>query len=205
MSETSDEIDRILNRLATSAPPASYADSLQSLFAADRRRDRLRESRCPVRYTRPLGGQELETEALRDVRSWWAGRGWGLVLAGGVGLGKTYAACALLLGLDVGMFGTAAELAGPDGLELLPRARRTPLLVLDELGVEARTPIGDERIQGLLGDRYAHERRTIVTTNLDLPAFRSRYGDRLVDRFRSAEGGRWNEYAGESLRRGVGL
>jgi DNA replication protein DnaC len=131
---------------------------------------------------------------------WWEVGGWGFVLGGDHGLGKTYACASLLASLDFGTFATAEEIASPEGSELIGRAKSTRLLVLDEMGAEALYDAGAARLHALIADRYAHERRTLITTNLNLEAWGARYGARLVDRFRRGDGGKWKEYAGESLR-----
>jgi DNA replication protein DnaC len=65
---------------------------------------------------------------------------------------------------------------------------RCEMLILDDLGEEAKevlvygqphTPVVD-----LLCERYAQRRFTIVTTNLETDALRSKYGERVYDRLR---------------------
>ena len=43
------------------------------------------------------------------------------------------------------------------------------------------------RFDSLVDARYAGQRRTIVTTNLDSESFKGRYGERVADRIRSRE------------------
>lgn len=63
-----------------------------------------------------------------------------------------------------------------------------PMMVIDDLGEEPRevmvygmlhTPLVD-----IINERYAAQRMTIVTTNLDTDALREKYGERVYDRFR---------------------
>lgn len=61
------------------------------------------------------------------------------------------------------------------------------MMIIDDLGEEPRevmvygmlhTPIID-----LLSERYAKQRMTIVTTNLEVDQLKEKYGDRIYDRF----------------------
>lgn len=62
-----------------------------------------------------------------------------------------------------------------------------PMIIIDELGEEPRevmvygmihTPLID-----LIGERYAQQRMTIITTNLDVDELKKKYGERIYDRF----------------------
>lgn len=64
---------------------------------------------------------------------------------------------------------------------------REPMIIIDELGQEPRevmvygmihTPLID-----LICERYAQQRMTIITTNLDVDELKEKYGDRIYDRF----------------------
>lgn len=64
---------------------------------------------------------------------------------------------------------------------------REPMIIIDELGEEPRevmvygmihTPLID-----LIGERYAQQRMTIITTNLDVDELKAKYGERIYDRF----------------------
>lgn len=65
--------------------------------------------------------------------------------------------------------------------ERLRYLRRVPLLVLDEAGEEA-TQYGRGLLMTLLSERHAAGRRSVVTSNLTVEAFRERYGTALLDR-----------------------
>lgn len=63
-----------------------------------------------------------------------------------------------------------------------------PMIIIDELGEEPRevivygmthTPMAD-----LMAQRYAAQRMTVVTTNLETDQIRAKYGERIYDRFR---------------------
>lgn len=62
-----------------------------------------------------------------------------------------------------------------------------PIIIIDELGEEPlevmvygmiHTPLID-----LIGERYAQQRMTIITTNLDVDELKEKYGERIYDRF----------------------
>lgn len=63
-----------------------------------------------------------------------------------------------------------------------------PMIIIDDLGEEPRevmvfgmihTPIVD-----IISERYAMQRMTILTTNLNADELREKYGERILDRFR---------------------
>lgn len=156
-----------------------------------------------------------ETAALAGLRA-WAGSGKAFcVLYGDRGSGKTTAAVhALKLARRAthfydenrqvvsswayasadGMFVRAAELSSAtftdEGKARLARARRLPLLIVDDLGVERMDNAGiwAEALDLLTDVRYAKKLRTIITTNLDEAAFSQRYGERVFDRVCEHEG-----------------
>lgn len=126
-----------------------------------------------------------------------------LVLSGGPGCGKTVGACSWLrLALldhklwDTSFmapafrtscrFVTAARLSrwsryDNSAMAELLRAGR---LVIDDLGSEFMDASGSylTTLTEVITDRYDNLRPTLLTTNLDGPAFRARYGDRIADR-----------------------
>lgn len=82
---------------------------------------------------------------------------------------------------------TAVELAQADERELA-RIARASVLIIDDIGIEpvevkrygtAITPLVD-----VINERYANQRCTIITTNLDDDSVIERYGDRTEDRLR---------------------
>lgn len=129
-----------------------------------------------------------------------------LVLAGGVGTGKTVAAC-WAIGHDGGKFEKAIELVRhglfePEYWEGLKRAQ---LLVVDDLGTEPRDEKGyaAANLDALLDYRYDAQRPTILTTNLAKPDFELRYcagtGIRTLDRLK--EVGTFVGLSGGSMRK----
>lgn len=114
-----------------------------------------------------------------------------LILLGGVGTGKTHAACSILQRQPDGRFITQSNLLSqrrkwyndrtlPDMQE---RCMNCGLLVLDEVGVSVGGRDEESLLMDTLGDRYNKGRPTILTSNLDEGEFRRRIGERLFDRF----------------------
>ena len=169
-----------------------------------------------------LAGGLQETPALAAVH----GASDLLVLAGGVGCGKTVAAverCREFIfkpahwntydadkyeteprfKADLPVWTTASELARVDHYSE-PTVRRymdAPLLVVDDLGAEFSDGKGffTALLDEVIDARYASKRATIFTTNADSTTFTARYGQRIIDRLREA--GRFINCGNVSLRR----
>lgn len=129
-----------------------------------------------------------------------------LVLTGSPGTGKTVAAVKWLadyvhddgnwtspgsilrLKQRAPVFVTAARLARWDRYEQEPMAKLlcSARLAIDDLGAEYLDKNGfyASLLDEVINERYAAERPTLLTTNLDPEAFKSRYGDRIADRIR---------------------
>lgn len=184
------------------------AEQQRALQAAeDERRmyrdQRRREADVPPRLW-PLLDRRLDSEAAKAVETFLASGETFLVLAGQVGCGKTAAAC-LALERRGGRFVKAAAVTRArfdDRLWELVLAART--LVVDDLGTEPLDAKGwaSGALSELFDRRYDWELPTILTTNLDPEAFRSRYceqdGGRFLSRLR--EVGRFIAVAQGSLR-----
>jgi DNA replication protein DnaC len=130
-----------------------------------------------------------------------------LVLAGGVGTGKTVAVawgCAFHGGRFVKALDLVRAGMFPEDPGYWPSLQRASLLAIDDLGTEPLDPkgYGHAVIADLIDRRYDASRKTILTTNLPQAAFRQRYGEgqgaRLWDRIREA--GLWVDVAGASMR-----
>lgn len=137
-----------------------------------------------------------------------------LVLAGGVGTGKTVAAawgCAFHSGrmvkaLDLVRIGLFAE--GQDKATLRD-LERADLAVIDDVGAEPQ----DTKGYAYAAFFEAFERRydacakTILTTNLTMDEFRARYGTGVGVRFwdRIRGDARWIDVPGKSMRERVAL
>ena len=154
-----------------------------------------------------------ETLALQRAREFIVKRKSILVLAGGVGTGKTSAATwvALEAGGRAPAFLRASEVEsrGRYDCELRSWLRGRTMLVLDDLGAEVLDGKGvfrsffDEVVDVLYGDH----KLLVITTNLRArreslagePQFVERYGDRVVSRMRQS--GSWADCGGRDLRR----
>lgn len=126
-----------------------------------------------------------------------------LVLAGGVGTGKTHLACAVLQAIlpwRVGLYLSTRGLilmvretwgrgAARSEREVLEELGGIDLLVIDEVGVQAGTESEQHLLFDVLDRRYMARRPTILMTNLDADGFNAYVGDRVRSRLR--EVGRW--------------
>lgn len=151
------------------------------------------------------GGLE-DSEPLEAVKAFLASGKTFLVVAGGVGPGKTVAG-AWAIETRKGLFVKAIDLTrtGTYDEERWEELRRASLLVIDDLGTEPRDEKGwaAANFEALLDHRYDWELPTVMTTNLPFDAFRARYlsadGGRLYDRFK--ECGEFVEITEPSRRR----
>lgn len=122
-------------------------------------------------------------------------RGAGLLLWGGVGSGKTFAAHCIaneLIKRDVGVYITSLSRALNSGFDITDEVRRirdTPLVVFDDLGAERSSAYAVERIFLLVDERYRSEKPLIITTNLTLQELKNpsnleykRIYDRILQR-----------------------
>jgi DNA replication protein DnaC len=121
--------------------------------------------------------------------------GW-LMLIGGFGCGKTHLAAAIANAvIERGMtplFVTVPDLLdhlratfAPTSLEgysdRFEQVRKTPLLILDDLGTENTTPWALEKLFQLLNYRYLMQLPTVITTNHELEHLDPRLRSRLAD------------------------
>jgi chromosomal replication initiation ATPase DnaA len=129
-----------------------------------------------------------------------------LLLLGARGVGKTVAAW-WAVALRAGRYVTAMDLvrAGSFDRDFWESLRSVPLLAIDELGMEGIDQSGwfFANLYDLLDHRMSRNRRTILLSNLDVPAFKARYCagamERLYDRLRTT--GKVVEINGESMRK----
>lgn len=164
------------------------------------------------------------TVAMQAAKQWRAESGGLLVLSGPVGTGKSLAAVWALWDWRVAtarrdpwgklrylhdgrMWVAAPHLARMKGWgEDIEQVERVGFLVIDDLGEEDATEKTLTRIGNVTTARFAHGLHTVITTNLNAPTFRARYGDRLIDRLRDCgldSDGKarwWVKCDGESLR-----
>jgi DNA replication protein DnaC len=117
-----------------------------------------------------------------------------LVLRGGVGNGKTHAAAAILIQHGRGRFFSHADLlkakrrAYEDHDDTAcADAIRSPLLVIDELGVGASGSDAYDLLHDAIDSRDLALRPTIITSNLPDDEFKALLGERLYNRLEGAE------------------
>ena len=139
-------------------------------------------------------GELQNTPALRAVRDWWKGGQHLLVLAGGVGVGKTVAALLHLATVGPPPVGVVApELArrqtprkeDRDLPSFKPLERRAPVIILDDLGTEKRTDHWLAEFHSFIDTRHVHG-RTVITTNLGDKSIAKLYGERTLSRMQQA-------------------
>jgi DNA replication protein DnaC len=124
----------------------------------------------------------------RDPKGWF-------VLVGPSGSGKTYLAAAIanerirqgypaffqtvpdLLDHLRSAFAPGSELPYD---ELFDKVSNAPLLILDDLGVQASTPWAKEKLDQLLNHRFIHELPTVITTAVSLDELDDRVRTRLT-------------------------
>jgi DNA replication protein DnaC len=126
-----------------------------------------------------------------------------LVLAGPAGRGKTFAA-AWTVAQREGRYALAHDLVTAGSFDPIWRElAAAPVLALDEVGAEYRNAAFDASLYALLNARHAHERKTVICTNLDAAGFMSRYCPKPDDplRNRLATASVWVNLPGESMRK----
>lgn len=178
---------------------------LQTQFAREKRIRRLQHAMVPKRLWEALA-EPQETDAVKVVREWLETEAQTfLVIAGGVGVGKTVAAAFACQERSGSRFVKAIDVAraGQFNAEFWDEVNTASLLALDDLGTE---PLDEKGwalagLHALFDSRYDDALPTVITTNLTFDAFMARYGQdggRLRDRLR--ECGRWVNLAGASMR-----
>ena len=129
-----------------------------------------------------------------------------LFITGGFGTGKTYKAVSILKGFiknlpcghfiepfkNIPIFITIPELlmeirsyfnsATISEMDALKRYFDSPLLILDDLGVEKTTEWALQSLYVIINKRLSEERETIITSNLSLDELKDKIGDRIVSR-----------------------
>lgn len=122
-----------------------------------------------------------------------------VVMFGGTGLGKTHLSTAIARavidrGFDV-VYDTAQNIFSAFEREQFDRASLDPdepkptqrffdcdLLILDDLGAEVTNSFTVSCLYNLLNTRLNHRHSVILSTNLDFPRIRERYGERISSR-----------------------
>lgn len=132
------------------------------------------------------------------VQTFLEGPAWSLYLFGAAGTKKTSLAIAALVELRralkpprdrIGTFvpaytfaRQARKMVESRNDQAVANWRKAPLLILDDLGANRDTPHVTETLLFLLEERYDHERKTIITTNLSLEGFAKHLDPRVASR-----------------------
>lgn len=145
---------------------------------------------------------DMSRDAIAQVSRWKPGEKNLLILAGGVGCGKTVAATWWALQRPAPpKFIRASTFARTSRYrEDRDGVMSAGALVLDDLGVEFLDGTGSFLVDlsELVDAFYGALRPLLITTNLGKEAFKTRYGERVVDRVR--ECGSWASVNAPSMR-----
>ena len=160
---------------------------------------RIRQSECdskfPVRFR---GAHADHPDIIEWVRTWESSSESecpSLLLAGAVGVGKTWQAYGALRAAATGtrpttwLAVTSADLyaslrprQGYDAEAQLEQYRRVGLLFIDDLGAAKPSEWVEETTYRVLNGRYEDMRPCIFTTNLPIPQLKDAIGDRIASR-----------------------
>ena len=127
-------------------------------------------------------------------------RGHGLLLWGGVGTGKTFAAACIANALTeqgvpvlmtnfVKILNSLSGMFSEDRNKYLSSFNQFPLLIIDDLGIERSSEFAQEQVYSIVDSRYLSRLPFIITTNLALSELqdppdlaRARIYDRILER-----------------------
>lgn len=140
-------------------------------------------------------------------------QGYGLILKGNVGTGKTTLAIAVMQKMIQGnrtgcQFVPLASLLdeiftrkGDDRAEYTDRLKNCQLLVIDDMGQEHSEGWVQIKFENIISERYNRCRSTIFTSNMSAEQMKGRYAERIIDRFR--DNCEIVNFMGRSLRGGL--
>lgn len=142
-------------------------------------------------------------------------RAW-LVLQGGLGLGKTGLAAAVVQHLVANdkpvifyrtqeMFSDIQSRYGkeepPSADDVLQEISRAPRLIIDEANIPSATNDKQRLMEEIIRYRHGRELPTVITCNVDLKGFSAMWGERTADVV--AELSHWITLGGPKLRKGA--
>lgn len=186
-------------------------EEYQSLREWQKRRD---EACIPPRFAKSTfatyeSKTEGETKALQFAKKYVADfyaqkRGRGAIFSGLPGTGKTHLAIAIafevlkIKGVKV-RYSTVADMllkirssydsdSSLSEMDAIKIFTRPDLLILDEVGVHARTDHALGLLFQVLNERYAQCKPTLFVTNLDIKGCPAYLGERVIDRLREDGG-----------------
>lgn len=181
----------------------AQAEDAGTIAQRQAREDELHAAGFPRRALEKARNADENRPAVVRIKSWNTDDDSCLVISGTHGCGKTVASTWWALRRrPAPMFVRASTFAASSRYDRDTRSvwLAAPALVLDDLGSEFLDVKGsflvdlDELMDVYYGDR----RPLLITTNAEMPEFKSRYGVRIVDRLR--ECGSWFSVVGGSLR-----
>jgi hypothetical protein len=184
---------------------ADRAQSEDAGAAAQRqaREDELHAAGFPRRAIDKARAADENRPAVIRVKGWNTDEDSCLVISGTHGCGKTVASTWWALRRrPTPQFVRASTFAASSRYDRDTRSGwlSAPALVLDDLGSEFSDVKGSFLVDldELMDVFYGDHRPLLITTNAEMPEFKSRYGVRIVDRLR--ECGSWFSVIGGSLR-----
>lgn len=170
----------------------------------------------PSRYAHATLGQV--EEAPRKALTTWSGalstRPHSFVITGPVGVGKTYAACALAMHCQetkhATRYASQASILRAIRATWGPRAEKSEesvwreltapyVLIVDDVGAARGNENDALRISELIDERYNDQKPTVIVTNLVPEKLKAELGDRAYDRI--CEGGKLVVMSGASRRK----
>ena len=141
---------------------------------------------------------EMTTEYVNNIDALRSGRS--LVMSGTVGVGKTHLAAAIVNSVikiennTCAIYVTARDMIRcvrgtwgmRDGSEIsvIERYATTPMLVIDEIGVQYGTDSEMISMFEIIDKRYGNQLPTVFISNLPLKEMTALLGDRIIDRLR---------------------
>jgi DNA replication protein DnaC len=145
------------------------------------------------------------TKSCKQVKAFLESDDIFLLLTGRVGIGKTYACYAGIIERNGGgVYHKAVRLGQllfSDKVKTIADMEDTGLLILDDIGTEIITDKQwfNSILDSIIDYRYEWMHQTILTTNLTMGEFKSRYGERIMSRL--TETGKAWELGGKDLRK----
>jgi len=155
----------------------------------------------PMRALEAAVSADTQKPGIQVISAWDVKKRSVLVLSGDPGSGKTVAAAWWALQrAHPARFVRAASFAAQSRYDEEKRNMLDGALVLDDLGAEYNDAKGSFLVDldELVDSFYGNRRPLVITTNLDAPQFKARYGERINDRLR--ECGLWKVAGTATLR-----
>lgn len=153
--------------------------------------------KVPKKYTDPQITSKTDMEAYSYIQEWLKYPTCSLLLVGPPGRGKTYATYYIMNQIlkknpDASIRFFRSSDADQKMVEEMKEWGSTrhfidtlfevPLLVLDDFGIECNSERMERNYYDLLDKRLAHDRPTIISTNVELTKFEPVFGSRIASR-----------------------